>query len=51
MYASYNEISNLEPLFYNENIEVLDLEGNNIESLESIEILSSVMKLKILNLA
>lgn len=50
LYASYNQIVNLNDLYFHNNLEVLDLEGNDISSLDTIEVLESLPKLKILNL-
>ncbi|KAL4510005.1 hypothetical protein ABPG72_010198 [Tetrahymena utriculariae] len=50
LYASYNQIKNLNDLYFNENIEVLDLEGNEIADNDQIEVIETMSKVKILNL-
>lgn len=50
LYLSYNQIYDVSPLMYNESIEILDLEGNEIEKKECLEDLSTMIQLKYLNL-
>lgn len=50
LYLSYNSISDLSPIMYNESIEVLDLEGNEIEKEQCIEDLATIKTLKYLTL-
>lgn len=50
-YASYNCITDLTELYFHENLEVIDMEGNDITSLEAVEVLETLPKLKILNIA
>jgi len=50
LYASYNRISDLSELYFNETIEILDLEGNDIEDIQNLEYLQSISKLQDLNL-
>lgn len=49
IYASFNSISNLNDFFYNGSIEVLDLEGNEVDE-EAIEVLETMSQLKVINL-
>jgi Leucine-rich repeat (LRR) protein len=50
LYANYNFINDLTPLYYNDSLEILDLEGNDISKIDNIEILETVSKLSVLNL-
>lgn len=45
LYACYNSLSEINDLYYNQTIEVLDLEGNDIEDMEAIGVLETMEKL------
>ena len=49
-YAGYNQISDLAPLYYIETLEVLDLEGNEIEDESNVDCLETLPKLVSLNM-
>jgi Leucine-rich repeat (LRR) protein len=50
LYASYNLISNLASLSFHERLEVLDIEANNVESLDDLIFnISTIETLSILN--
>lgn len=51
LYASYNLITNVNDLYFHEHLEVLDLEGNDIADIDTIDVLSTLPKIKILNLS
>jgi len=50
LYACYNGLSDINDLYYNNTIEVLDLEGNDIEDMEAIGVLETMDKLISLNI-
>lgn len=50
LYCAFNSISSLSSLFFNETIQVLDIEGNQIEELSEIESLQYCTSLFSLNL-
>ncbi|XP_057289784.1 leucine-rich repeat-containing protein 56-like isoform X2 [Hydractinia symbiolongicarpus] len=50
LYVAYNEIFDLSPLSMLENLEVLDLEGNNVDDITQVEFLSLCSKLSTLTL-
>lgn len=50
-YASYNQITELTELYFHENLEVLDVEGNDIANAEALEVLETIPKLKVLNIS
>jgi hypothetical protein len=51
LYVSFNEISDLSSLNYHENLQVLDLEGNNVAEWEEVEALETLPELRELTLA
>lgn len=51
LYCAFNSISSLSSLFFNETIQVLDIEGNQIEDFHEIESLQYCFALFSLNLA
>lgn len=51
LYCAFNNISSLSSLFFNETIQVLDIEGNQIEDFNEIESLQYCFSLFSLNLA
>lgn len=51
LYAAFNCIKSLSALMYNDNLEILDLEGNEIVSWDEIAYLSNCDRLDILNLS
>ncbi|XP_053514638.1 leucine-rich repeat-containing protein 56 [Artibeus jamaicensis] len=50
LYASYNDVSDLNPLCLLEQLEVLDLEGNSVEDLEQVRYLRLCPRLATLTL-
>lgn len=50
-YANYNNVTSLLPLDFNDKIEILDLEGNDIEEMTNIDYLETMSNLKDLNLS
>lgn len=50
LYVSYNNVSDLSPLCLLEQLEVLDLEGNNVEDLGQVRYLQLCPRLAMLTL-
>lgn len=50
LYLAFNEISEVSSVSMLENLQILDLEGNNIDSLSQVQYLAFCMKLTILTL-
>lgn len=50
VYLSYNEISDISPVSMLDNLQILDLEGNNVEEISQIQFLAMCTQLKKLTL-
>lgn len=50
LYLPYNQISDVQSIMFNETIEVLDLEGNEIEKSQCIDDLQTLKSLRYLTL-
>ncbi|XP_033751249.1 leucine-rich repeat-containing protein 56-like [Pecten maximus] len=50
LYLSYNEISDISPLSMLDKLQILDLEGNNLDDISQIQYLSFCLKLRKLTL-
>ena len=50
LFASYNEIEILSDLAFNQNLRVVDLEGNMISNMDEVEYMLTIDNLEVVNL-